>query len=109
VWEAFYEKMIKTYPNLEPFITRRISIFSDHTDDPVIKEEGFSSKMDFLEGFRDLRIWQPRVVEVLRRCGLDENVPIKVISHGQNPVNMFMYNLILIDNIKLYLKHIIKY
>ncbi|GES79830.1 F-box protein At1g78280 [Rhizophagus clarus] len=86
VWEAFHEKMIKAYPNLEPFITRRISIFSDHTDDKVIKEEGFSSKLDFLEGFRDLRIWQPRVIEVLRRCGLDENVPIKVISHGQNPV-----------------------
>lgn len=97
--------MIKTYPNLEPFITRRISIFSDNTDDSVIKEEGFSSKLDFLEGFRDLRIWQPRVIEVIRRCGLDENVPIKAISHGQNPVRTFMCSLILIDNIELYIKH----
>lgn len=94
-----------TYPNLEPFITRRISMFSDNTDDSVIKEEGFSSKLDFLEGFRDLRIWQPRVIEVLRRCGLNENAPIKVISHGQNPVKTFMFNLILIDNIALYIKH----
>ncbi|CAB5360719.1 unnamed protein product [Rhizophagus irregularis] len=86
VWETFHENIIMTYPNLEPFITRRISMFSDNTDDSVIKEEGFSSKLDFLEGFRDLRIWQPRVIEVLRRCELNENVPIKVISHGQNPV-----------------------
>ena len=92
MWEAFHENMLKAYPDLEPFITRKISMFSDNIDDPVIKEEGFSSKLDFLEGFRDLRIWQPKVVEVLRRCGLDENVSIEVISHGQNPVSSFISN-----------------
>ncbi|CAI2175225.1 18962_t:CDS:10 [Funneliformis geosporum] len=86
MWETFHEKMLKTYPYLEPFIARKVSIFSDTTDDPVIKEEGFTSRLDFLEGFRDLKIWHPRVIDVLGRYSLDENVPIEVISQGQNPV-----------------------
>jgi len=84
--------MIKTYPDLEPFIARKVSIFSDETDDPIIKEEGFSSRIDFLEGFQDLKIWRPRVIEVLKKCLLDENVPIEAISHGQNPVSTFICN-----------------
>ncbi|CAG8568719.1 15774_t:CDS:2, partial [Acaulospora colombiana] len=72
------------------------------TNDPVILEEGFSSKIDFLESFRDLSFWKPRVTKALERCGIDQNVEIEVVTRGQNPIPSYLPNSLLeIYNLEL--------
>ncbi|CAG8665896.1 1734_t:CDS:10, partial [Acaulospora morrowiae] len=86
LWELFSESVTTAYPYLDPFISHKVSQLLDTTDDPIILEEGFSSKIDFVESFRDLNFWKPRVARALERCGIDQNVEIDVITRGQNPV-----------------------
>ncbi|RHZ76460.1 hypothetical protein Glove_197g80 [Diversispora epigaea] len=87
-WENFHQNLIKIHPYLESFISQKILLFSDTMNDPIIPEEGFSSRTDFIESFHNLDLWHPRVLKALELCGLNlnENDEIDVIFSGQNPV-----------------------
>ncbi|CAG8433090.1 10719_t:CDS:10 [Diversispora eburnea] len=95
-WENFHQNLIKIHPYLEPFIRQKILLFSDTINDPIISEEGFSSRTDFIESFHNLELWHPRVLKALELGGLNlnENDEIDVIFNGQNPRRAMWYTLL---------------
>nr|CAG8462518.1 1221_t:CDS:10 [Entrophospora candida] len=80
------EKGKKDYPYFEKFLSRKLLMLDDNTDDLIIVQEGFSSKAEFIEGFKNLDIWNDRIIKVLSKHNLNDNERIKVVSSGQNPV-----------------------
>ncbi|CAJ0769518.1 21821_t:CDS:10 [Entrophospora sp. SA101] len=74
------EKGKKDYPYFEKFLSRKLSMLDDNADDLIIVQEGFSSKAEFIEGFKNLDIWNDRIIKVLSKHNLNDNERIKVVS-----------------------------
>ncbi|CAH1757505.1 2378_t:CDS:2 [Entrophospora sp. SA101] len=80
IWETFNDNLIKDYPYFEKFLSRKLSMLDDNADDLIIVQEGFSSKAEFIEGFKNLDIWNDRIIKVLSKHNLNDNERIKVVS-----------------------------
>ena len=64
-------------------------MFRDQTKDPIIKNEGFDTKMAFIESFSNTDIWDIRVKEACKKSGITVPEDITPIDQGQNPVSLY--------------------
>ncbi|RKP07513.1 hypothetical protein THASP1DRAFT_30669 [Thamnocephalis sphaerospora] len=101
IFTPFLEKMNQAHPHLAPFLAK-YSSQGKTSGDRIIADEGYGSRDEFSDSFRDLAVWRPRCEQIVERhalcskaCGGGSNdasdakehsCDIEALSTGQNPV-----------------------
>ncbi|CAG8472472.1 1324_t:CDS:10 [Paraglomus brasilianum] len=94
IWDDFSKNLTRIYPDLEAYIKRRISMYKDQTKDSIIKNEGFDTKMAFIESFSNTDVWGIRVKEACKKSGITVPEDITPIGQGQNPAFRFSRSIV---------------